>query len=98
MADPLRFPEILVTKKSIPDSTMVEFYGPNLYRNHLLIVRDDTDFYVAYQNDAPEGPDEMIKITSTYTGEFWDKGGIPQSRVWVYQDSGAEIVLKFREL
>jgi len=98
LGDALRLQGLRVTAKLIPTGVVTQFFPENINRVHLAIRREGTDFFVAYQNEQPSGSDEMWLIDTNWTGEFWDRGGVPQEAVWVLQESGSDLTIKMREL
>jgi len=94
--NPLRLAEIPVKNMLCQSGDMVLFYSQNIYRTHLAFRFTGFNFYVAYQERRPAGLHEMFIIDSNTTEEFWGVT-VPQSKVWVRQDTGDDQIIKGRE-
>jgi hypothetical protein len=97
---------ITVTEITVPDggTTVTEALPRNLKREHLLVKYEGSAFYVGYGPAVPTGTSAQIKAAMTlvdgtnFNGDFWDAGGMPKTKVFLYQDiGGGNITVKVRE-
>ena len=97
---------ITVTEITVPDggTTVTEALDVNYNREHLMIKYEGTNFYIGYGPTIPTGTAAQIKAAMTlvdntpFGGDFWDKGGMPKTKVFLYQDAGGgNLTVKVRE-
>jgi len=100
MSTPLKLVDFKETLTSVATATWTRLLTAN-DRDHILMYWDGTNtirvYYKGNNDTVPTLATDGVQYDTNFKGEFWDRGAVPVTEVWVYQATGGNINIWARE-